>query len=167
MVFVSSGRCAACGKTVYVTEKIEADGKTFHKTGCFKCAQVYRVSSTLIQHSSNTHPFPVCRQQCNKTLSLGNYASLNGKTYCKPHFKQLFKLKGWANIVFCLCLCVCTCVCVCVCVCLRVNVCLYVWVSAYVPRFNISSNSRDKRILCACILNVLPLYVILMQALFM
>jgi len=29
-----------------------------------------------------------------KTLSLGNYASLKGEYYCKPHFKQLFKLKG-------------------------------------------------------------------------
>ncbi|NXG74294.1 XIRP2 protein, partial [Baryphthengus martii] len=26
--------------------------------------------------------------------SLGNYASLHGKIYCKPHFKQLFKSKG-------------------------------------------------------------------------
>uniref|UniRef100_A0A803TTB9 LIM zinc-binding domain-containing protein n=1 Tax=Anolis carolinensis TaxID=28377 RepID=A0A803TTB9_ANOCA len=25
---------------------------------------------------------------------LGNYASLHGKIYCKPHFKQLFKSKG-------------------------------------------------------------------------
>ncbi|TFK14629.1 5'-nucleotidase domain-containing protein 1 [Platysternon megacephalum] len=26
--------------------------------------------------------------------SLGNYASLHGQSYCKPHFKQLFKSKG-------------------------------------------------------------------------
>ena len=26
--------------------------------------------------------------------SLGNYASLHGQIYCKPHFKQLFKSKG-------------------------------------------------------------------------
>ena len=25
---------------------------------------------------------------------LGNYAALQGKLYCKPHFKQLFKTKG-------------------------------------------------------------------------
>ena len=25
---------------------------------------------------------------------LGNYAALQGKLYCKPHFKQLFKAKG-------------------------------------------------------------------------
>jgi hypothetical protein len=27
-------------------------------------------------------------------LQLGNYAALNGTFYCKPHFKQLFALKG-------------------------------------------------------------------------
>jgi hypothetical protein len=27
-------------------------------------------------------------------LSLGNYAALSGQMYCKPHFKQLFLLKG-------------------------------------------------------------------------
>lgn len=25
---------------------------------------------------------------------LGNYAALQGQIYCKPHFKQLFKVKG-------------------------------------------------------------------------
>lgn len=37
--------------------------------------------------------------RCHKAFSLlfdslGNYASLHGKIYCKPHFKQLFKSKG-------------------------------------------------------------------------
>lgn len=27
-------------------------------------------------------------------LSTGNFAGLKGKLYCKPHFKQLFQLKG-------------------------------------------------------------------------
>ncbi|KAI8910204.1 hypothetical protein EDD86DRAFT_135378 [Gorgonomyces haynaldii] len=31
---------------------------------------------------------------CDKLLSLGNYAALNGVMYCKPHFKQLFAVKG-------------------------------------------------------------------------
>ena len=34
---------------------------------------------------------------CNNTLSLGKYAALEGKFYCKPHFKQLFALKGNYN----------------------------------------------------------------------
>lgn len=32
--------------------------------------------------------------QCHKQVGLGGYAALQGKIYCKPHFKQLFKLKG-------------------------------------------------------------------------
>ena len=32
--------------------------------------------------------------ECNKPLSVGSYAALSGRVYCKPHFKQLFKLKG-------------------------------------------------------------------------
>jgi len=66
-------KCDSCGKTVYATEKIvveEKDGKkVFHK-GCLRC----------------TH--------CQVVLTLGNYASMNGITYCKPHFKQLFATKG-------------------------------------------------------------------------
>lgn len=50
-------------------ERIVADEKVFHKN-CMKC------------------------KQCSKTLSLGNYAALNGVYYCKPHFKQLFAAKG-------------------------------------------------------------------------
>ncbi len=30
---------------------------------------------------------------CNMPLTLGKYASLDGKFYCKPHFKQLFMEK--------------------------------------------------------------------------
>jgi len=62
-------KCHTCGKIVYLTERISADEKIFHK-GCLKCSH------------------------CNCVLKLGNYASLQGKTYCKPHFKQLFNSKG-------------------------------------------------------------------------
>lgn len=65
----SSDRCLVCEKRVYILEKLTADGKVFHKT-CFRC------------------------NHCQKVLSLGTYASLEGKLFCKPHFKQLFKLKG-------------------------------------------------------------------------
>jgi len=69
----ASEKCSVCSKTVYLAEKIvvedKEDKKTFHKS-CLKC----------------TH--------CKATLSLGNYASMNGVMYCKPHFKQLFATKG-------------------------------------------------------------------------
>jgi len=65
-----SNKCVTCGKSVYPMEMLKADEKVFHKTGCFKCSH------------------------CNSTLKLGNYAALQNKYYCKPHFKQLFALKG-------------------------------------------------------------------------
>lgn len=50
-------------------ESLIADKQNFHKS-CFRC------------------------EHCRGTLSLGNYASLHGRMYCKPHYKQLFKSKG-------------------------------------------------------------------------
>ena len=32
--------------------------------------------------------------ECNGKLSLGSYAAVGGTVFCKPHFKQLFSLKG-------------------------------------------------------------------------
>ncbi|KAG9353479.1 hypothetical protein JZ751_018081 [Albula glossodonta] len=61
--------CVACLKTVYPLERLVANQQTFHRT-CFRCCH------------------------CNSKLSLGNYASLYGNVYCKPHFSQLFKAKG-------------------------------------------------------------------------
>jgi hypothetical protein len=68
----ASEKCKYCGKAVYAMEKGEADGMVFHKT-CFRCST------------------------CNKMVKMGSYASLEGKIYCKAHFKQLFKLKGNYN----------------------------------------------------------------------
>ncbi|XP_032757838.1 xin actin-binding repeat-containing protein 2 isoform X3 [Rattus rattus] len=61
--------CIICQKTVYPMECLVADQQNFHKS-CFRC------------------------HHCSSKLSLGNYASLHGQIYCKPHFKQLFKSKG-------------------------------------------------------------------------
>lgn len=66
---VAAPKCVVCAGSVYDMEKLVADDRVFHKT-CFKCVH------------------------CSKTLTLGNYASINEKTYCKPHFKQLFAEKG-------------------------------------------------------------------------
>jgi len=65
-------KCKTCGKTVYTTERLGIDGAVFHRS-CFKCSV------------------------CKNTMKLGNYASLDGVYYCKPHFKQLFKSKGNYN----------------------------------------------------------------------
>jgi len=69
----ASEKCEKCSKSVYATEKIvieEKEGKkVFHKA-CLRC----------------TH--------CQVILTLGNYAAMNGITYCKPHLKQLFATKG-------------------------------------------------------------------------
>ncbi|KAJ3191448.1 LIM domain and actin-binding protein 1 [Irineochytrium annulatum] len=54
---------------VYALEELVYDGKKFHK-GCLKC------------------------NHCNTSINLKNIACLEGKYYCKPHFKQLFKLNG-------------------------------------------------------------------------
>ncbi|NXV76612.1 XIRP2 protein, partial [Atlantisia rogersi] len=61
--------CRLCQRKVYPMECLVADKQHFHKS-CFRC------------------------HHCGSQLSLGNYASLHGKIYCKPHFKQLFKSKG-------------------------------------------------------------------------
>ncbi|XP_047438953.1 LIM domain and actin-binding protein 1-like [Mugil cephalus] len=61
--------CVACLKTVYPLERLVSHQHVYHKS-CFRCTY------------------------CNTTLSLGNYASLHGTIYCKPHFNQLFKAKG-------------------------------------------------------------------------
>jgi len=70
---LNTEKCHVCNKTVYATEKTvieEKEGKkVFHKT-CLKCSH------------------------CNVIVTLGNYASMQGVVYCKPHFKQLFAAKG-------------------------------------------------------------------------
>ncbi|XP_075229512.1 uncharacterized protein LOC142329075 isoform X17 [Lycorma delicatula] len=61
--------CAACEKKVYLLEKVETNGKVFHKA-CFRCTQ------------------------CGCILRMETYTLNNGQLYCLPHFKQLFIVKG-------------------------------------------------------------------------
>ncbi|XP_067832639.1 LIM domain and actin-binding protein 1-like isoform X2 [Heptranchias perlo] len=61
--------CVTCQKTVYPMERLVANQQVFHNI-CFRCSH------------------------CNMKLSIGNFASLHGNVYCKPHFSQLFKSKG-------------------------------------------------------------------------
>ena len=66
-----SQKCATCNKSVYPMERLVVDGVVFHKGKCFVC------------------------EECGNCLRPGNYASLAGKYYCKPHFKKLFQVKGF------------------------------------------------------------------------
>eukprot|EP01113_Clastostelium_recurvatum_P016714 TRINITY_DN1964_c0_g1_i1.p1 TRINITY_DN1964_c0_g1~~TRINITY_DN1964_c0_g1_i1.p1 ORF type:complete len:253 (+),score=50.83 TRINITY_DN1964_c0_g1_i1:129-887(+) len=68
----SREKCVRCSKTVYALERLEMEGKIFHKA-CFRCAH------------------------CDSVIKAGNCAALDSKFYCKPHFKQLFALKGNYN----------------------------------------------------------------------
>uniref|UniRef100_A0A8V1AAM6 LIM zinc-binding domain-containing protein n=1 Tax=Gallus gallus TaxID=9031 RepID=A0A8V1AAM6_CHICK len=69
LLFQENEICTLCQQRVYPMERLVADKQSFHKS-CFRC------------------------HHCGSQLSLGNYASLHGQIYCKPHFKQLFKSKG-------------------------------------------------------------------------
>ncbi|KAG8486772.1 hypothetical protein CXB51_020142 [Gossypium anomalum] len=62
-------KCKACDKTVHVIDLLTANGISYHKT-CFKCSH------------------------CHGVLVMGNYCSMDGVLYCKPHFEQLFKETG-------------------------------------------------------------------------
>ncbi len=43
---------------------------------------------------THTYDYNIRCMHCTGQLKLGNYASLDGKLYCKPHFKQLFGSHG-------------------------------------------------------------------------
>jgi len=66
-------KCEVCSRTVFATEKITVEEtgqkKIMHKN-CLRCSV------------------------CNINLTLGTYSALQGKFFCKPHFKQLFATKG-------------------------------------------------------------------------
>eukprot|EP01088_Endostelium_zonatum_P009725 TRINITY_DN2302_c0_g2_i2.p1 TRINITY_DN2302_c0_g2~~TRINITY_DN2302_c0_g2_i2.p1 ORF type:complete len:427 (+),score=166.46 TRINITY_DN2302_c0_g2_i2:80-1360(+) len=72
MSFIGTRNCHICDKKVYPMERMDADGLTFHKQ-CMRC------------------------EKCKTILKLGNFASLGGKYYCKPHFKENFKAHGNYN----------------------------------------------------------------------
>ncbi|KAL0491757.1 cyclase-associated protein 1 [Acrasis kona] len=67
--FGTKEKCAVCTKSVYPDDRIVVDNKLMHAT-CFRCTK------------------------CNTRLTLGNFTALEGTPYCKPHFKEAFKLKG-------------------------------------------------------------------------
>ena len=63
-----SDLCSVCSKTVFNAEKLvveEKNQKKIYHNSCFKCVQ------------------------CGIKLDLRNYGTHEGKTYCKPHLKEL------------------------------------------------------------------------------
>ncbi|GFP99409.1 lim domain-containing protein wlim1 [Phtheirospermum japonicum] len=62
-------KCTACTGTVYLVDRLAADNRIYHKA-CFRC------------------------HHCNGTLKLGNFNSIDGVLYCRPHYDQLFKRTG-------------------------------------------------------------------------
>ena len=73
---ISDDICRVCARKVYKMEEVRVDstgGSLLFHSWCFRC------------------------HECNGKLSLGSYAAIDGVVYCKPHFKQLFSLKGNYN----------------------------------------------------------------------
>jgi hypothetical protein len=68
--------CTVCTQRVYKMEEVRVEstsGSLVFHNWCFRCTE------------------------CGGKLSLGRYAAVDGKMFCKPHFKQLFSLKGNYN----------------------------------------------------------------------
>ncbi|XP_008186690.1 uncharacterized protein LOC100161216 isoform X3 [Acyrthosiphon pisum] len=61
--------CESCEKKVYPLEKVEIEGRPFHRS-CFRCTQ------------------------CQCVLRMDTFTWNNNRLYCLPHFKRLFISKG-------------------------------------------------------------------------
>jgi len=67
--------CDFCNKTVFKLEEFKVDGAVFHRQ-CFKCTM------------------------CKGKLTIGSFASVNRKFYCKPHYHELFAKSGGSYDAF-------------------------------------------------------------------
>jgi hypothetical protein len=67
--------CVMCEKRVYKMEEMTLENKVMHKT-CFRCLT------------------------CDRQLSLGNFAAVAGKLYCKVHYFELFSQSGGKYAAF-------------------------------------------------------------------
>jgi hypothetical protein len=73
----------------------------FCQHGANTCAQTWRSIRVGAYFSENSalyvfvmYAFMLTHTRTHIYYSTGTYAALQGKTYCKVHFKQLFKMKG-------------------------------------------------------------------------
>jgi recombinational DNA repair protein (RecF pathway) len=62
-------KCGVCDKTAYLNESVTMEGIYYHPA-CMKCSE------------------------CGNRVSPTTCAMYQGIMFCKPHFKQLFKLRG-------------------------------------------------------------------------
>ncbi|KAK4471530.1 hypothetical protein MN116_004950 [Schistosoma mekongi] len=61
--------CFDCGKRIYPVDRISTGERVYHKA-CFRCAT------------------------CQRTLLVGNFASLDGVIFCKPHYIEQFHMSA-------------------------------------------------------------------------
>ncbi|CAH8533622.1 unnamed protein product [Heterobilharzia americana] len=61
--------CFDCGKRIYPVDRISTGERVYHKA-CFRCAT------------------------CQRTLLVGNFASLDGVIFCKPHYIEQFRISA-------------------------------------------------------------------------
>uniref|UniRef100_A0A1I8JMK4 LIM zinc-binding domain-containing protein n=1 Tax=Macrostomum lignano TaxID=282301 RepID=A0A1I8JMK4_9PLAT len=61
--------CKMCHGRVYPMERLTSDGQVYHKS-CYRC------------------------YKCKRQLSVGNFAIMDDRLYCQPHYIELFRLKG-------------------------------------------------------------------------
>jgi len=99
-----ASKCTACGKMVERANQLSIDSLIFHKTVRVpsferKIMETFRSAcdakcATRYSSIGGCVYFRSADIVLDKVLSAGNYAALEGKYYCKPHFSQTFKTKG-------------------------------------------------------------------------
>jgi recombinational DNA repair protein (RecF pathway) len=68
-VVITKNKCGVCDKTVYLNESVSMES-VLSPPSCMKCSE------------------------CGNRVSPTNCAMYQGIMFCKPHFKQLFKMRG-------------------------------------------------------------------------
>ncbi|XP_074660376.1 uncharacterized protein LOC141912859 [Tubulanus polymorphus] len=81
----SENMCCVCNKRVYALERLTANKNTYHKD-CFKCTKCRR---KLLPNEYYVAP---TGQEPNPEA--GDFSVNEGKLFCKPHFMELFRLRG-------------------------------------------------------------------------
>jgi hypothetical protein len=92
-------KCTGCDKTVYVNERLAANGKVFHKV-CCTCTLLLSPFFVFVFLLHYSFPFLILFSSffpqacfrcytCQCVLKLSAYAYLDEKFFCESHFKQM------------------------------------------------------------------------------